>query len=424
MRRVFAIVVVCVVAVAVAWWVSGLSGQIAATVGGLTIETSTPVAVLGLAILVVALMLVIRLLLWLVTMPLRIGRWRARQRRQSGDLSISRALVAIAAGDEAESRRETTRARRLLGDTPQTLLLAAEAERLGGDEAAATELYKSLAARDDAAFLGLRGLFRQAMAREDWAEAALYARRAEIVRPGAAWLREERTSLAVRTENWGQALLLAPNGAPLADYATAAAEAEPDPREALRLAKQVWKDNQGFVPAAMAYARRLRAISREGRVQDVIRTTWGLSPTPEMAVFLLAPITDKMARVKEAMRLLQANLRSPESHMVVSRAHLEAGLTGEARRHANEALRLGLNEQRVWLLLAEIESLEASDTETGRAAQAEAFRRATTAAPDSAWHCETCGTVHTMWHAACPACHTSGRVRWGSPVRLLALPAA
>ena len=160
---------------------------------------------------------------------------------------MTRALVALAAGDQGEAPRQANRARRLLGDTPQTLLLAAEASRLAGNDAGAADLFKLLAGRDDAAFLGLRGLFRQALAREDWSAATALARQAAAANPGGAWLREERTQLAMRTGDWRQALALAGPGAPRAAYATAAADVETDPDEGTRLARQAWKEHPGFV---------------------------------------------------------------------------------------------------------------------------------------------------------------------------------
>src|SRR5699024_6142880 len=116
--------------------------------------------------------------------------------------------LALAAGEKADARREASRARRLLGDTPQTLLLSAEAGRLSGRDDEAEAMFHRLAERKDAAFLGYRGLLRQAMARQDWAEAASLARQAEAAHPGAAWLREERAQLAIRTGNWAEALEL------------------------------------------------------------------------------------------------------------------------------------------------------------------------------------------------------------------------
>jgi HemY protein len=422
MLRVLKWVIAAAIVVAVAWWIASLPGTVTVRLAGYTIETATSLALVGVAGLVLLLVLLLRLIGWVRATPRRLAARRARRRREAGDAAVTRTLVALAAGEDGNALRESARARRLLGDTPQTLLLAAEARRLAQREDEATDLYKQLAANKDAALLGLRGLFRQAVNRESWEEAAAIARRAEAVHPGGAWLREERAQLAVRTGNWAQALQLAPPEAPRAAYATAAAEAAIDPAEGLRLAKRAWQDHPGFTPAALAYAKRLRAAGREARVLEVIRDAWRASPQPELAAFALAPIEDKLARVREAGRIAAAAPGHPESHLLLARVSLEAGLTGEARRHLEAARATGLNQRRMWLLQADLEAEEGAETEAGRLAQREALRRAASAEPDPAWRCDACGAEHAAWLPVCPSCQTAGRIRWGTP--RLALPAA
>ncbi len=422
MRRVLLLLVAAILVVALAWWVAGLPGTVSVGLYGYTVQLATSLALVATALLVIVLVLLVRLLAWVLATPRRLRARRERRRRQAGDRAVTRTLVALAAGEDGNARREAGRARRLLGDTPQTLLLAAEAGRLAQREDEATALYQQLATDQDAALLGLRGLFRQAVNREAWEEAATIARRAEAVHPGGAWLREERAQLAVRTGNWAQALSLAPPEAPRAAYATAAAEAAIDPAEGLRLAKRAWQDNPGFTPAALAYATRLRAAGREARAQEVLRQAWRDAPQPDLATLALAPISDPLARVREAGRIARSAPDHPESHLLLARTTLAAGLTGEARRHLEAARGAGLNQRRLWLLQADLEEAESGESESGRIAQREALRRAAAAEPDPAWRCEACGAEHSGWLATCPACHTAGRIRWSTP--RLALPAA
>ena len=134
MRRILIILVVCAVVAWAAWELAGLPGQVTATIGGLTIETATPVVLIGLIVLFLVGYGIIRLLAWLWHVPGLTGRWRSDRRRSGGDLAVTRTLVAIAAGAQGDARREAHKARKLLGDTPQTLLLAAEAARLAERE--------------------------------------------------------------------------------------------------------------------------------------------------------------------------------------------------------------------------------------------------------------------------------------------------
>ena len=67
--------------------------------------------------------------------------------------------------------------------------------------------------------------------------------------PGAAWLREERAALALRTQDWREALALSAPGGNRAQLALAAARQEPDAARAAEYEKQAVQADPGFAPA-------------------------------------------------------------------------------------------------------------------------------------------------------------------------------
>ncbi len=418
MRRAIFGVVLAAIAVAIAWWVAGLPGQVAAGIAGVSIETSLPVGILLLGLLFLVLYAVVRLLVTIIRLPARLRRWDAARRRRQGDEAVTRTLIALAAGEATDARREAGRARRLLGDTPQTLLLAAESARRLGRTEEAGEAFQRLADRRDARFLGLRGLIRQAEAAGDWDSAARLAQQAEEAHPGSDWLRTERAQLALRAGRWRDALALAPPGMPKAAVAAAAADAEPDADTARRFARQAFEAEPGLAPAALAYARRLREQGRESRAQDVIRRAWAANPHPDLWRFALAPVTGELARMQAAQRLAQENPRSAETHLMLAEIALDGDLTGEARRHIEAARATGLDQRRLWTLAARI-----AVGEGDAAFRSEALARAAEAGPDPEWRCASCFTPAPAWRPACPACHRAGTVQWASaPAKPVALP--
>jgi len=413
MRRVVFVLAACVITLAVAWFLAGLPGHVTAQFGATTVDMAASVAALGLLIAFILLYGVFRGIGALLRLPYVAARWDAARDRRRGDLAVTRALLALAAGDKADARREANRARQWLGDTPQTLLLAAEAGRLAGRDDEAEAAFRRLTQRADAAFLGYRGLLRQALNRQDWSEAAALARQAEAAHPGASWLRHQRAQLALRSGDWAEALDLAETDTARAALAAAAATAEQDPARATKLAQKAWKADASLAPAALAYAIRLRAEGRESRAQAVLRHSWSLAPHPDLADFALAPVTDLLARAQAAQHLAEANPEHVESRLLLARTALAAGLTGEARHQAILARDSGLNQRRLWLLLAEIEEAEGGGTEASRAAQRDALRRAATADPDPDWRCTECHAIAPAWSAACPSCGAAGSLRWG-----------
>ncbi len=412
MRRILKTLFWSVLAVAIGWYISTLPGRISIEAGPYTVETSDSVAVAAVLALFALLYIVLRLITLAVLVPRAGSLWRTGRQRRAGEQAVTRALVALAAGEKADARREAARARRLLGDTAQTLLLAAEAGRLAGRDDEAVAALQALAERKDSALLGLRGLLSNAIAKENWSEAAALARRAEAAHPGAAWLRQERAQLAVRAGDWAEALTLAGPAGPRAALSVGAAGQAALPDQAERLTRQALKADPGFVPAVLAHATQLRTRGREKKAQAVLADGWRRSPHPDISTLALAGVTDKTERLAAAKRLAAGAPGHPESHLLLARAALDAGQMAEARRHLDAAQADGLDQRRLWLLRAELEEEEHGDTEAGRMAQRDALRRAANADPDPEWRCESCHTTVPAWRPACPACLTPGSVVW------------
>jgi HemY protein len=411
-----------IVAIGVAWLLAGIPGHVVASIGALTIETSAPVAILILIALVAVILIVLRIMRGVLGIRRTGAAWRHRHRLALGERAVTRVLVALAAGEQAAARKEARRARHLLGDSPQTLLLVAEAGRLSGREDEAEEAFRALTKQQESRFLGLRGLLRQAVDRRDWPEALVIANQAEAAHPGTVWLRQQRAELALQTENWAEALELIGPDPRRTTYFVAAADAASDPPRALSYAKQAWKQDPAFPPAALAYASRLRAAGQEKRAQSCIADAWQRAPHPDLAAFALSLEPDALARARAARRLVAGNPTNPESRILLARVALDAGLTGEARHQVEIAVNEGVKQRRLCLLLAEIEEQERGDTEAGRLAQREALRRAATADPDPHWQCTNCHADHAVWHPKCDTCRSVGTVQWQNSVRSSGLP--
>lgn len=421
MHRVFLFLIACLIAIAIAFGLASLPGHVSAVFGNIRIAAPTSVAALALIILLLLLYVVLGLLGALFRLPRRFRLWRSGRGRAQGERAVTRTLIALAAGEPGVARRQAEAARRLIGDTPQTLLLAAEAARLAerSDEAEAT--FRLLAERKDGAFLGLRGLLREAVLRADWGEAAALARSAEAAHPGGSWLRKERRRIAIETEDWRGALALADESARAA-LAAAAADAEQDPKAARRLAREALDADPALPAAALALARALRAAGRERRAEAVIAETWAKTPHPDLARFVLDPIADPMAQVSAAQRLAARNSAHPESRFLLAETALDAGLVGEARRHTDALSAEGVVWRRLWLLIAAIARAEAGGKDS--AAEREALHAAATAHVDPEWRCAACSGTAAIWQPVCPHCGAVGRLKWELPPASPAPPAS
>ncbi len=115
-------------------------------------------------------------------------------------------MVAVAAGDAAEAKRYAAQAHKLLDAPPLTLLLAAQAAQLEGDEKSASGYFERMLDAPETAFLGLRGLFIQARRAGDREQALAHARRAFELRPQTPWAAQAVFEIEAAEEDWDGAL--------------------------------------------------------------------------------------------------------------------------------------------------------------------------------------------------------------------------
>jgi len=422
MRNALTFLALLALGVAGVLWLARLGGAVELRFGDAEVAVALPVALVGSVAAFVTLHLLLLGLGALRRWPARRALRRAERKRADGEAAVTRTLVALAAGAPDLARLEVRRARQLAGDTPQTLLLAAEAERLAGREDAASEAFHALAKLPEARFLGLRGLLRQAIQREDWPTAQRLAREAEAAQPGAAWVRQERETLALKTRDWREALALAAPGAAQAALGLAAAGQEPDRAKATELERQAFRADPGFTPAALAFAARMRAAGSPRRARSTLEEAWAKQPHPELAAAYLSDVTEKLARMKAGEALVAGKPKHPESHLLLGRLALEAGLTGRARSELEALLATGLADRRAYLVLADLEEAEKGDSPEGRQAQARWLRQAAVAPPEAGWRCGHCGAEHKAWDPVCDRCGSAGTIAWTSPQQQLPVP--
>lgn len=393
-------------AAALLWFVS-LDGEVDIRAGQWAINLNLPLAIAALLVLVAAVLALVLAYSHLRRMPRRMRAKQEERNRAEGETAMTRILVSLAAGKGGAARSEVERARRLLGESPQLLLLQAEAARLDGDEGGARRAFEALAGREDCRFLGLRGLLRQAVADEDWDRARALAAELAAAEPDAAWVREERAQLALRTDNWKEALQLAGKDGPRAQLAFAAARQATDTKEATQLEQLAVTADPGFTPAALSLAQRLRQAGHPKRAMQLLTESYGKTPHPETAEAILSGTTDPAQRLRLAEEFTRSSVRHPESRLVRARAFLEAGQPERARQELDAALAGAGGDRRHYDLMA------SADPDNAQRWRNEAEH----AASEPGWRCRHCGTRHKQWNPRCDSCGTVGEVRWGAEAK-------
>ena len=406
---------------------------------GWRVDTSFAVLLVIVAVIAALTALLYRLWLFFRRAPARLKwAWQAK-RRQKGYRALTRGMVAVAAGDAEEARRQARRADVLLDEPPLTMLVSAQAAQMNGDDKAAEKFFTAMTGRPETEFLGVRGLMTQAMKRGDTSDALGLARRAYRMQPKSAWVAARMFDLQARKGLWLDARVTCDDLARHrliddaearrrkavlnyqlgveAERASAQGDAQEDAIEYLREARKQAPD---FTPAVVALARLWSARGKHRKAAAIIEDAWAADPHPDLVEPYLTArqAASAIDRVRATQRLAKRHPDHIESLIALARASLEARLWGEARRYLESAAATR-PPARVCRMMAELEESETGDGMRAR----EWLMRASLAGADPAWVCDDCGNTVAAWSALCGKCGAFDGFVWRVPPSVIALPA-
>ena len=401
--------------VAAAVWLAQLPGTVELRLGDLVVEA--PAGAPLVALLFAGLLAAFAYRFWLALRraPQAVRFGRAGRRRERGYRALSLGMVAAAAGATEEAKRRAREADRLLDGAPLTLLLAAQAAQLDGDDSAARKFFEAMVDEPETSLLGLRGLMAQADRAGDRAAALAIAARAQKERPGTPWVLEALFDLRTANGDWdgasaalealaGRKLVrgeaLKRRRAVVAVERSRLAEERGDRAAALGYARRAWKLEPALPAAAARMARLEGAAGHASRAEKILRDGWTKAPHPMLGEALEA-LWSRLppgVRFTQAQRLLKGDAAQPATRALFAGLALAAGRQEEARRLAEPLANEGAP-ARLCRLMASI-ALAGGDTGGARRWLA----RARLAPGDPAWSCRACSAIVPEWSGACPRC--------------------
>jgi len=444
------------VVIGIAVWLAHYPGNISLLWFNHRIDMPVGLAIGAVFLLVLALLGLLRLWHFLRRTPRELAAARSNRRKAKGYRALTRGLTAAAAGDATEARKQARIAHDYLKEPALTLLLAAQAAQLNGEESAAERYFTALSKQPESALLGLRGLITNALKRGDEKTALHYVEQAVTIAPQAAWAAEtahnlqfksgdyeaaERSlnvwmrngGIAVKAAQRRRAVLLAEKARQLL-VPEQAAGATLDLAAGIQAAREAVKLEPDFAPARLMLAQLLIRQGKNREAAKLIEQAWDSSPHPLLArVFARADGSESsLDRARRMERLTKQNPDHPDSHRAAAEANLTAQLWGEARRHLDrlaelERADLGEVNQSTARLWARLEEGERGNMAAAR----DWLERAAVLPPDPLWLCDACGAPGEAgpacghWQAVCPHCGGVDTLAWKRPLlrpeRLLAL---
>ncbi|UPJ49933.1 hypothetical protein IVB30_00380 [Bradyrhizobium sp. 200] len=427
MIRIILFLLLIALGAAGAAWIAEQTGDVVLSWGGYRAQTTLPVFMLVLGIVIVAAMMAWAILRGLWRTPERMRRSRRERRQARGRHAITQGLLAIGHGDSSAARIHAEAARKHAAHDPLALLLHAQSAQLDGDREGAQRAFRAMAEREDTRLLGLRGLFIEAQRADDPVAAVMVAEEALKLSPSSSWASHAVLGFCCAKGDWAGALKILDNNqsAGLIDKATyrrqrgvlltaRALELEKVDRDLARESvMEAVKLAPTLVPAAVLASKFESEAHQVRRSMRLVETAWLAQPHPDLAdayahVKLGDSARQRLVRVETLAAKAPGHI---EGALAIARAAIDASEFTKAR----EALApfFAAPTQRVALLMAEIERTEHGDSGRARAWTLRAVR----ALHDPAWTAD--GYVSDRWRPVSPVTGRLDAFQWQTPVAAL-----
>ena len=427
MIRIILFLLLIAIGAAGAAWIAEQTGDVALSWGGYRVQTTLPVFVLALGIVIVAAMMTWAILRGLWRTPARLRRNRRERRQVRGRHAITQGLLAIGHGDSSAARMHADAARKHAAHDPLALLLHAQSAQLDGDREGAQRAFRAMAEREDTRLLGLRGLFIEAQRADDPVAAVMLAEEALKLSPSSSWASHAVLGFCCAKGDWAGALKILDNNqsAGLIDKATyrrqrgvlltaRALELEKVDRDLARESvMEAVKLAPTLVPAAVLASKFESEAHQVRRSMRLVETAWLAQPHPDLAdayahVKLGDSARQRLVRVETLAAKTPGHI---EGALAIARAAIDASEFAKARAALEPFI--AAPTQRVALLMAELERTEHGDTGRARAWTLRAVR----ALHDPAWTAD--GYVSDRWRPVSPVTGRLDAFQWQTPVAAL-----
>jgi HemY protein len=396
---------------------------------GWRIDTSITVLLGSIVIIAITVALAYRFLLFLRNTPKEINaKWLAN-RRERGYEALTRGMVAVAAGDANEAQHQASRASTLLDEPPLTLLISAQAAQMRGDEIAAIKYFNAMVKRSDTEFLGLRGLYNQAIKRDDKIEALSLARRAYRLEPKSTLVINDLFNLQISNGQWLDAgittkdllrrKLIAPDSekrikAVINYQLSEEARDNGDLSSSDSYLQDSIKLAPSFIPAAVNLAISWIDNKNTNKAKKMLEKSWTINPHPALLspYWLASKTSNSIDKVRVTKKLISSRPDHHESLIAIAQVSLEAQLWGEVRQYLEKSIeKTSPPSSRVCRMMAELEESENANQELAH----KWLVRSSQGSHDPVWVCNYCGDGVSRWSATRKKCGEFDNYYWRSP---------
>lgn len=371
MLRLAFLLLIAVAAMLASWQiVSTDPGSVDINWGGTHVTTSGLFGVLVLIAVVAVALPLLRLLMFLMDAPGRIGKANQRARTRRGQEALALGLIAAEAGEFEDARRHADKAEDLIDEPRLALLLQARSAEVSGDTAGAERAYAGMLQNEDTEILGRKGLMAAALKRGDRTGARAHAEAALKASKTAHWPFQYAFDMQVQAGDWEAALdtleagdkrkflddqIVKRRRAVLMTAEAQKLERERKPDKAADMAQKAFRTAPAFAPAAVMAARLLAGEGKSERAAAILEEAWENGPHPALAHAYrdLVPGEARDARAARMLSLADRRRDTRESKIVVAEIAMERGDWPAAQAALEDAYRENPS-SRICILFAQV----------------------------------------------------------------------
>ncbi len=410
------------------------SGQVRVEVAEREFTLTPLVTLVGLALMLFAFWVVLKLLNLLVAVfrflngdETAISRYFDRSRERKGFEALADGLMALASGESRAAMAKAAKAEKYLKRPELTNLITAQAAEQSGDSRKAQEVYKRLLTDERTRFVGVRGIMKQKLAEGDTGTALKLAEKAFALKPKHEETQDVLLKLQAGSEDWSGArktlnAKLKHGSLPRdvhkrRDAVLALSEAKDiiedgNTIEARETAIEANRLSPDLIPAAIMAARTYIEQGKKRYAGRVLKKAWDAQPHPELAACYaeIEPDETPQARIKRFNGLTKSSATHAESKMLQAELNIAAEDFPEARRSLGDLVDTQPN-ARTLTIMAAIERGEGADDAVVRGWLAKAL----SAPRGPQWVCENCQQVHGSWEPVCNNCQSFDSLSWKEP---------
>lgn len=356
-----------------------------------------------------------------------INRYFHRARERKGYDALAEGMLAVASGEGRLAQDKAAKAAKYLDKPHVTDVLAAQAAEVSGDNARASELYRSLLSDDRTRFVGIRGLMRQKLAEGDTATALKLAEKAYALKPRHRELQDTLLQLQTQEGDWKGARAVLKDkrkqgqlpqdvvirrDAVLALQEASNVLAQGNSISAREAAISAAKASPDLIPAAVLAARSYIAQKDFRNASRILEKTWSVRPHPSVAAAYAEIVPDETpaARLSRFDALMRKNPDHEETRLLRAELLLAAEDFPGARRALGDLAEKHPT-TRTLSIMAAIERGEGSDDAIVRAW----LTRAMTASRGPQWVCDKCHNIMADWAPVCDSCGGFDTLTWREP---------